>query len=379
MKIIILGAGLIGRPIALDLLINNEFKVTVADYNPWVLEKIRAESNIKTILIDLTLPENVTKLVSDYDMVVNALPGFLGYQTLKAIIEAGKDAVDISFFPEDPQTLNELALQNNVTIIHDMGVAPGMSNVLVGYAHHELDKTTSVKIFAGGLPKERVWPFEYKAVFSPIDVIEEYTRPTRLIKNGKHITVPALSEREKIYIPGVGTLEAFNSDGLRSLLVNINADNMSEKTLRYPGHAEMMLVFRETGLFDKEEIEIEGIKISPLQMTSRVLFPKWRMEDGDEDITVMRLEISGIKNGENINYLFTLHDTFHKKTGFHSMARTTGYTATSTVRLLKKGLFKEKGVIAPEFLGKNDRCVEFLLQELREKGVIYKEKTSKNL
>ncbi len=377
MKIIVLGAGLIGRPIALDLALNNEFDITIADYNPWIVEKIRSESNIKALMVDVSKSETVKETVRDFDMVVNALPGFMGYQTLKAIIEAGKDVVDISFFPEDPQELNDLALKNNVTVIHDIGVAPGMSNVLVGYACNELDKTENVKIYAGGLPKERILPYQYKAVFSPIDVIEEYTRPTRLIKDGKQVTVPALSERENIYIPGVGTLEAFNSDGLRSLLVNIKAENMSEKTLRYPGHAEMMLIFRETGFFDKEEIDIEGVKISPLQMTARVLFPKWQMQKGDEDITVMRLEISGQKNNENVTYNFTLYDSFHKKTGFHSMARTTGYAATSTVRMLSKGLFKGKGVIAPEFFGKNDRCVEFLLQELRSKGVIYKENISK--
>jgi saccharopine dehydrogenase-like NADP-dependent oxidoreductase len=248
-----------------------------------------------------------------------------------------------------------------------------MSNVLIGYVDHKLDKTTRAVIYVGGLPKERTWPYEYKAVFSPIDVIEEYTRPARYIENGKMVVKPALSDPELINFPGIGTLEAFNSDGLRSLAETINAPFMIEKTLRYIGHIDKMKVLRETGFFDKKPIEINGTMISPLDFTARLLFPKWKLEKGEEDITVMQIIVEGMRNRVNVRYTYDLFDCYDKATKVHSMARTTGYTATMALRMLANGLYSRKGVSAPEFIGKYPKCVEFLLNGLAERGVVYKE------
>ena len=372
MKIIILGAGLVGSPMAIDLAKDKEFKVSVADINKYALNKFD-NTTINSIKKDLSNPEDVKQLVKNFDLVLNAVPGFMGFQTLKAIIEAGKNVVDITFFPEDMFLLDELAKKHNVIAISDIGVAPGMSNILIGYVDNLLDTTESVKIYVGGLPKIREWPYEYKAVFSPIDVIEEYTRPARYIENGKEIIRPALSDPELMNFPNIGTLEAFNSDGLRSIMKTINAPNMIEKTLRYPGHIEKMAVLRETGFFDKKEIEINGKKIRPLDFTAKLLFPKWKLEEGDEDITVMRVIVEGEKNGKKISYTYDLFDQYNPDTKTHSMARTTGYTATMAVRMIAKGLYNRKGVSAPEFIGKYPECVEFILKGLEERGVVYRE------
>ena len=279
MKILILGAGLVGGPMAIDLAKDSEFNITLADINKDSLDKIVAKNKISTIQKDLSDSKSIKEVVNDFDIVLNAMPGFMGYNTLKAIIESSKDVVDIAFFPEDPFTLDELAKKNNVTAIVDCGVAPGMSNVLIGYIDHLLDKTETALIYVGGLPEVRKWPYEYKAVFSPIDVIEEYTRPARYVENGNLVTRPALSDAEFLDFPNIGTLEAFNSDGLRTLAETIDAPNMKEKTLRYPGHIEKMAVLRESGFFNKEEIDIKGIKISPLEFTSKLLFPKWQLKE----------------------------------------------------------------------------------------------------
>jgi saccharopine dehydrogenase-like NADP-dependent oxidoreductase len=372
MKIIILGAGLVGSPMAIDLAKDKEFKVSVADINKYALNKFD-NTTINSIKKDLSNPEDVKQLVKNFDLVLNAVPGFMGFQTLKAIIEAGKNVVDITFFPEDMFLLDELAKKNNVIAISDIGVAPGMSNILIGYVNNLLETTESVKIYVGGLPKIREWPYEYKAVFSPIDVIEEYTRPARYIENGKEIIRPALSDPELMNFPNIGTLEAFNSDGLRSIMKTINAPNMIEKTLRYPGHIEKMAVLRETGFFDKKEIEINGKKIKPLDFTAKLLFPKWKLEEGDEDITVMQVIVEGEKNGKKISYTYDLFDQYNPDTKTHSMARTTGYTATMAVRMIAKGLYNRKGVSAPEFIGKYPECVEFILKGLEERGVVYRE------
>ena len=376
MKVIVLGAGLVGAPMAIDLAKEKEFDVTVADINSDVLNKLNTY-NVSTLKKDLSDVQTVKELVSDFDIVLNAVPGFMGYNTLKAIIESGKNVVDIAFLPEDPFILNDLAKKQNVTAIMDCGVAPGMSNVLIGYVDHLLDKTETALIYVGGLPEVREWPYEYKAVFSPIDVIEEYTRPARYVENGKLVIRPALSDAEYLDFPNVGTLEAFNSDGLRTLAETIDAPNMKEKTLRYPGHIEKMAVLRETGFFNKEEIEIKGVKISPLEFTSKLLFPKWQLKEGEVDITVMRVIIEGIKNREKLRYTYDLYDRLDKETNTHSMARTTGYTATMAVRMLAKGMYNEKGISPPEYIGKNPDCVDFILNGLKDRGIIYKENIEK--
>lgn len=373
MKIIVLGAGLVGAPMAIDLARGAEFEVTVADLNGRALSKFEKQNSVKTIQSDLSKPEDVKALVHGFDIVVSAVPGFMGYQTLKSIIEAGKNVVDIAFFPEDPFELDKLARENDVTAIVDCGVAPGMSNILVGHVNSLMDTTERVLIYVGGLPEIREWPYEYKAPFSPIDVIEEYIRPARFVENGQLVARPALSEPELIDFPDVGTLEAFNTDGLRSLAKTIKAPNMKEKTMRYPGHIDKMRMLRETGLFSKDEVDVGGIRIRPIDLTSKLLFPMWEYSDGEADITVMRVIIEGVKSGKKLRYTYDLVDRYDPATDTSSMARTTGYTATMAVRLFADGIYSRKGLSAPEHIGQHPECVRFLLDGLKERGIDYKE------
>ncbi len=376
MKIIVLGGGLVGGPMALDLARDHDKKVTVADINPKTLEKFSGQAAIETIKADLGDGSTLRELVDGFDMVLSAVPGFMGFQTLKTVIEAGKHVIDIAFFPEDLFALDELAREKGVVAISDIGVAPGMSNVLIGYADHQLDEVEKAIIYVGGLPKIREWPYEYKAGFSPIDVIEEYTRPARYIKDGKEVVMPALSEPELMDFEHIGTLEAFNSDGLRSLARTIKGNYMIEKTLRYPGHIELMKVLRETGFFDTRKIEVAGQMIRPIDFTSELLFPKWQLKPGEEDITVMKVIIEGRKGPILKRFEYDLFDRYDPDTGVHSMARTTGYTATMALRMVASGLYDRKGVSAPEFIGRHKACVDFMLHGLEQRGVIYREKIS---
>lgn len=376
MKIIVLGAGLVGGPMALDLAGDAGFEITAVDINPEVLSNLEKKRKINTIQCDLSDSGKVKSLVKDYDMVLSAVPGHMGFETLKTIIEAGKDVVDIAFFPEDPFLLDHLAVENGVTAVVDCGVSPGMSNVLIGFVDHLMEKTESVLIYVGGLPEVRVWPYEYKAVFSPVDVIEEYTRPARYMENGNLVVRPALSDAEFIDFPGIGTLEAFNSDGLRTLAKTIDAPDMKEKTLRYPGHIEKIAVLRETGFFSKDEIEINGSKIRPLDFTAKLLFPKWHMQEEDRDITVLQVTIEGRKDDRRVRYTYDLFDRFDTTNRINSMARTTGYTATMAIRLLAEGLYKTKGIIPPEYIGRHKHCVDFMLRGLEAREIFYKESIS---
>jgi saccharopine dehydrogenase-like NADP-dependent oxidoreductase len=372
MKIIVLGAGLVGAPMALDLSGDENFDVTVADIDTGRLAELK-KCGVDTHVQDLGEPSGVTALVKDYDIVLNAVPGFMGYRTLEAIIAAGRNVVDIAFFPEDPFPLDTPAKKNGVTAIVDCGVAPGMTNVLAALGDHRLDETESIVMYVGGLPECREWPYEYKAGFSPADVIEEYTRPARYVQNGEMVTLPALSERELLSFPPLGTLEAFNTDGLRTLAKTIDCPNMKEKTLRYPGHIERMAVLRETGFFGKEPIDVNGAKVRPLDLTSKLLFPMWKLDPGEIDCTVLKVIVEGRKGGENLRYTWDMFDRADEETGVHSMARTTGYTATAAVRLLADGRFDDKGLVPPEYLGRRPDCVEFLLKYLEDRGVEYRE------
>lgn len=373
MKVLILGAGLVGGPMAIDLAKDGEFAVTAADINPGALARLASYPGIETERADLDNYETLKFLAEGKDFVINAVPGFMGYQTLERLINFRKNVIDIAFFPEDMFSLDSLAKENDVTVISDIGVAPGMSNVLIGYGASMLDTLEKGITYVGGLPAVRTWPFEYKAVFSPIDVIEEYTRPARYIDGGRLVVREALSDPELIDFPGIGTLEAFNSDGLRTLATTIKGDYLIEKTLRYKGHIEKMAVLRDTGFFDKKPISIHGTMISPLEFTSRLLFPKWKLQEGEEDLTIMRVITEGLKDGIRQRYTWNLYDRYNPETGIHSMARTTGYTATMALRMLANGLYSRKGVSAPEYLGKDPKIVGFLLEGLRRRGVVYKE------
>jgi saccharopine dehydrogenase-like NADP-dependent oxidoreductase len=359
---------------ALDLAQDDDMLVTVVDKRPEALEKI-ASSNPQVAIVkaDLSSPQAVTALVSRFDLVLSAVPGHMGFETLKAVIAAGKNVVDIAFFPENPFDLDDLTKDKGITAVVDCGVAPGMSNVLIGHVDRLLDRVDSVLIYVGGLPEIREWPYEYKAGFSPIDVIEQYTRPARYVENGHVVVRPALTDPEFIDIPKVGTLEAFNTDGLRTLAHTIDAPKLKEKTLRYPGHIEKMLVLRETGFFDREPLEIGGSSIRPIDFTTKLLFPKWKLEQGDVDITVLRVIVEGEADGTPTRYTYELYDRYDERTGVHSMARTTGYTATVAVRLLAAGLYTTPGITPPEFLGRYDACVRFLLDGLKQRGVEFKE------
>jgi saccharopine dehydrogenase-like NADP-dependent oxidoreductase len=374
MNVVVLGAGMVGRPMAQDLALDDDIRVTVVDKQAEVLERIAASNpQIAIVNADLSSPQAATAVVSEFDLVLSAVPGYLGFETLKAVITAGKNVVDIAFFPEDPFDLDGLAKDNGVVAVVDCGVAPGMSNVLIGHAERRLDRVDSVLIYVGGLPQIREWPYEYKAGFSPVDVIEEYTRPARYVENGRVVVRPALSDPEFIDFPKIGTLEAFNTDGLRTLAQTIDAPNLKEKTLRYPGHIEKMLVLRETGFFDTEPVEIGGNRIRPIDVTTKLLFPKWKLEPGDGDITVFKVMVEGELAGSPKRYTYEMFDRYDEHTGVHSMARTTGYTATVAVRLLAEQGYTTPGITPPEFLGHNDACVSFLLDGLKQRGVEYKE------
>lgn len=368
-KIIVFGAGLVGKAIILELC--KKYKVIAVDIDKNKLQYFEKIQPVNTIQADISDVKSIQKIIKNADLVIGAVPGFLGFEFLQNVIKCGKNIVDISFFPEDPFQLDKFAKEQNVTAVVDCGVAPGMSNLILGY-HNKLMKVESFECLVGGLPFERSLPYQYKAPFSPIDIIEEYTRPARIMENGKIITKPALSDAEYVDIKPIGTLEAFNTDGLRTLLKTMKIPNMKEKTLRYPGHIEYIRVLRETGFFDKEEIQIGNMKISPIDFTSKLLFPKWKLEADEPEFTLMEITIKGIEKGKRKEYKYHLFDRFDEKTKISSMARTTGYTCTAIADLILEGKFNQKGICPPEFIGAKADCFENVISYLKDRNINYK-------
>lgn len=366
MQIAILGAGMVGRAMAIDLAA--KYDVTSFDINHQSLQILsQKNSTIKTIKADLSNYNNYNLLLKDFDYVISAVPGFMGYQCLQAIIKAKKNVVDISFFPENALVLHQLAIENDVTAIVDCGVAPGMSNLILGY-YNERMKITSFECMVGGLPKKRIYPFEYKAPFSPIDVLEEYTRPARYVENGKIVTRPALSDAELIDFDKVGTLESFNTDGLRSILFTMpHIANMKEKTLRYPGHIALMQGLIKAGFLSTQTINFKGQQVSPMEFTSTLLFDQWKLGENEEEFTLMQINISDNKK----TICYNLYDEYDAATQTSSMSRTTGYTCSAALNMLIEKLFTAKGIFPPELVGKDETCFNFILQYLAERNVNY--------
>ncbi|MDY0077845.1 MAG: saccharopine dehydrogenase C-terminal domain-containing protein [Bacteroidales bacterium] len=370
-KVLVLGAGLVGLPIARDLALKQEFDVCISDRDSERLATA-ASFGLKTLKADLIYASSDE--LSGFDYYLNAVPGAIGFKVLEKIITFGKPIIDISFYAEDPQLLQEKAKKSGSCVICDMGVAPGMSHLLSGYGASRLEKVEKILIYVGGLPVVRTKPWEYKAVFSPSDVIEEYTRPARLIVNGQIVVKEALSELELIEFDGVGTLEAFNSDGLRSLLFNLKADYMAEKTLRYPGHAQKIKLLKDSRFLSTESQEINNQRFIPIEFTQKLLFDQWKLQAGEADLTLMRIQVEGIAaDGKKYQHNFELFDQYDLQTQIHSMARTTGYAATAALRLLASGKFSKPGIHLPEQLGNQPEIVTFMLNKLKERNVYFEE------
>ncbi|HJW08258.1 MAG TPA: saccharopine dehydrogenase C-terminal domain-containing protein, partial [Holophagaceae bacterium] len=206
------------------------------------------------------------------------------------------------------------------------------------------------------------------------DVIEEYTRPARYVKDGRMVTFPALSEPELLDFAGIGTLESFNTDGLRSVIQTFpGVPDMKEKTLRYPGHIEKMRMMRESGFFSKEPITVNGQQVVPLDLTTALLFPMWQFKEGEADLTVMRITVEGEKAGKPVKRVVEMVDYYDPATKTTSMARTTGYTCTAAVRLVAAGKFGRKGICPPEYIGMEAGAWDFMKAELAKRNVVYRE------
>lgn len=367
-NILLLGAGLVGSAIARDL--GERHEVLATDASPAALEGLDGVAGVRTQLLDCTDATALAAAAATADLVVNAVPGHLGFAVMEVLVAQGRLVADISFFPEDVLELDAAAKASGAVVISDIGVAPGLDNLILG--HHDAHmEVKSFECLVGGLPLSREMPFQYKAPFSPADVVEEYLRPARLVENGREVVKPALSEPEYVEFEGVGTLEAFNTDGLHSLLRTMpHIPDMREKTLRYPGHRELMWSLREAGFLSEAPIEVDGQQVCPRKFTSALLFDRWKLTEDDDELTVMRVTVTGVEDQQEVTYVWDLQDRRDPATGFSSMARTTGYTCIAAAEALLQGLWSTAGISTGELIGREDCVFDSILGFLEERGVL---------
>jgi saccharopine dehydrogenase-like NADP-dependent oxidoreductase len=363
-RIVVLGAGLIGKTVALELGKNHE--VIAVDSDQLRLDSMQ-EKGVKTACGDILQSQFLENVLAETDLVIGAVPGKIGFRTLKTVLKTGKNVVDISFFPEDPFTLHDLSLEKQCFAVVDCGVAPGLGNLLLGNCLRDME-VEAYRCYVGGLPVVRKLPHQYKAVFSPADVIEEYTRTVRFRKNGEIQLAEALSEPEMIEIEGMDTLEAFNTDGLRTLIDTTRIPNLVEKTLRYPGTLAYLKLLKESGFFSEAPLMLNGQSVKPVELTSALLFPQWELKAGEEDLTVLRVEIKGAKNGQTQEIIYELLDRYDRQNQVTSMARTTAYTCTAIAEFVLQQKLSP-GIHAPEQAGSDQNLFNFVIDYLSERNI----------
>lgn len=375
MRIITLGCGKIGAVLARDFSESVEgAEVVLADRSEERAKEAAAGiKGAEWVVADTSDFSKLVDTLKEFDLVLGALPGDYGFRALEAAVEAGVDVVDVSYTPENPLDLDAAARDAGITIIPDCGVAPGLSSILVGCASSKLDRVRAAHIMVGGIPESPVPPLGYTITWSAEGLIDEYVRDVSIVEGGRVVQVPALSGLEEMEFPGVGTLEAFYTDGLRTLVESLpGVESMYEKTLRYPGHVEKVRLLRELGFFDDEALLVEGDQVSPRLLTARLLERSLRMPDVG-DLLAMIIEVKGEAGGEEAGYKYYVLDRFDREKGVTAMARTTAYTASIVAGMLAKGVIEEKGVIPPERLGMNEAVAGRLLSELKKRGVTVEE------
>ncbi len=352
-KVMIFGTGLIGGFIANQL--SKKYDVVACDGDIDNLNKL----DRKITVIDKFVRgrNEMMGMISHHnpDIIVNALPGHIGYSLLEAAVSVGKNIMDISFMEEDPLELNEKAIENNVTAAIDFGFAPGFSHMFVGRANKLLDKHDESVIYVGGLQLNSE---EYKAVFSPADIIQEYTRPARYLKGGE-IKTEIPFEKDYDTVLNDNVYSGFINDGLRTLVHTLDVQTLIEITLRSPKHFAFIQELKNNGFFKPEHFEY----------TSQVLADKWKMTEADRDYSLMYVESKG--NGKIVTHY--MYDEYDEETNTHSMARATGLPVLAMVDAILERRYIEKGVIPPEYIAKNDEIYNFVVKYLQDHGVIIEE------
>ena len=381
MRMLVLGAGLQGSACAYDLLQNPEVsQVRLADLRfdhlPDFLKPLSGPRLLPTTL-DVRDREAVLAVMRESDAVMSAIPYYLNLQLTECAVEAGVHFCDLGGNTEivfQQKELADRAQAKGVTVIPDCGVAPGMVNILAEHGIRQLDTVESVRIYVGGLPQNPEPPLNYQVVYSLEGVLDYYTTRSWVLRDGRRSQVTALSEREPVEFPApVGTLEAFHTAGGLSTMAfryEGKIPQMEYKTLRYPGHAEIMETIRDLGLLDLEPVDVDGIRVSPREVFVAAVGPK--LAKKGKDLLALRVTVRGTKGGKPAERRFDLVDRYDEVHGISAMMRTTGYSLSITGQMQARREVGPPGVWTP------DECMpaEAYIAALRARGIELRETVS---
>jgi saccharopine dehydrogenase-like NADP-dependent oxidoreductase len=344
MNILVLGGGQQGRVIAGDLAHSlGSARVTVADVRE---PRLAAHSNLRWLAADLSDPAALTRLVHAHDLVVGALPSRFGWGVMQAAIEAKRPLVDVSFCAENPLELDAAARAAGISILPDCGLAPGLSHLCCGHAA-ALGPVEELVIYVGGVAEDPNRPYGYVVTWSLDDLLEEYVRPARFVRDRRPVTLPVFSEMETLEVDGAGTMEAFLSDGLRTLIDTLpDVPNMSERTLRWPGHAAAVKPLVESGRF-LDEFRATCLVESPRDLVAMVVRARWKNRSARMTL------VSRWDEGEKLT----------------AMARTTALTTSVTAQLVARGGAREPGVHPLELVARDGDAYRFIVDEMARRGV----------
>jgi len=346
MNIVVLGGGQQGRVIASDLARSlPDARIDVADIRE---PKLPALDNLRWVQADCSEGTAAARLMSAYDLAVGALPSRFGYATMQAAIDARRPLVDVSFSAENPLALDGPTRHAGVAIVPDCGLAPGLSHLACGHASTQ-GPLAELVIYVGGVAQDATRPYGYVVTWSLDDLLEEYLRPARFVRGGETLTLPVFAEMERIQVDGVGEMEAFLSDGLRTAIDTFpGVPGMEERTLRWPGHAEQVRPLVESGRF-LAEFRDKCVVDEPRDLVALVVRVRW--QDGRRE-------------------RMTLVDRWDDAAKQTAMARTTALTTAVTAQFVARGGAREAGVHPLEHVGRDETAYRFIVDQLAARGVV---------
>ncbi|MBB6450188.1 lysine 6-dehydrogenase [Geomicrobium halophilum] len=382
MKIAVLGAGLMGKEAARDLVHSGGVKVVaLADINLKRVERICTQLDSPILTghqLDASDFDELVSFIGDYDVVINALFYSFNVTIADAAIEAGVHCVDlgghIGHVTDKVLERGNAAKAQGVTLIPDLGVAPGMINILAGYGVSKLDQVQSIKLFVGGIPLRPEPPFEYNHVFSMEGVFDHYTDPALIIRNGEKQSIASLSEIERVYFDQFGPLEAFHTSGGTSTLSHSypKLNTLEYKTIRYPGHAEKFQLLVDLNLTRNDySLNIHGQQISPREVLLKVLDPIVDLKDKD-DAVLLRVIVAGISAGKSTTHTYEMATLKDRRNNVTAMARSTANTISVVAQMVAAGEITKRGVYPPEQIVPG----ESYIKAMGKRGVHITETTS---
>lgn len=351
MRMLVLGAGQQGSSCAYDLLMHTDHDVVIADIKideiaPFLRPYLGGR--LTAVRVDAQDRSAVREIMRGTAATMSAFPYYFNLGMAVAAIDAGSHFCDLGGNTEivlQQKELADRAREVGVSVIPDCGLAPGMVNVLAEHGIGRLDTPRSVSIKVGGLPQSPEPPLNYQIVYSMEGVLDYYTTLSWVLRDGKPLQVEALSEIESVEFPNVGELEAFHTAGGLSTMAQRYAgelERMEYKTLRYPGHAELVRTIRDLGLLDLEPVDVKGTEVVPRDLFMSVVAPRLRKDPQESpDLVALRVEVEGEKDGREVKLRWDLLDRYDPETGITAMMRTTGFSLAIT------GIFQAAGRVEP--------------------------------